>query len=106
MPTFKWLLLNNLRFKTLGQIQNLDPHRLVSRLKSKSTPGDTLRIRHTPIDVWSPKMDIDGDGGRREFGLRGQATEQKVISEPPQIRSPDIKEPEGGQPFTYDLLLL
>ena len=31
MPTFKWLFLNNLRSKTLGQIQNLDPHRLMSR---------------------------------------------------------------------------
>jgi len=26
--------------------------------------------------------------GRREFGLRGNAAEQKVIREPPQIRSP------------------
>ena len=50
-------------------------------------------------------MDIDGDGGRREFGLRGQAAEQKVIREPPQIRSPDIKGPEEGQPFTYDLFV-
>ena len=37
MPTFKWLFLKNLRSKTLGQIQNLDPHR---RSKSKTTPGD------------------------------------------------------------------
>ena len=28
------------------------------------------------------------------------AAEQKVTREPPQIRSPDIKVPEGGQPFT------
>jgi hypothetical protein len=28
--------------------------------------------RLPPIDVWIQKMDIDGDGGRREFGLRGQ----------------------------------
>ena len=34
MPTFKWLSLKNLRSKLLGQIQNLDPHRLMSRLKS------------------------------------------------------------------------
>ena len=45
MLTFKWLVLKNLRYKTLGQIQNLDPHRLMSRLKSKTTPGDTLRTR-------------------------------------------------------------
>ena len=42
MPVFEWLLLNNLGFKTLGQIQNLAPHRLMSRLISKSTLGDTL----------------------------------------------------------------
>jgi len=45
MPIFKWLFLNNLRSRRLGQIQNLDPHRLMSRLKSKTTPGDTLRTR-------------------------------------------------------------
>ena len=28
MPIFKWLFLNNLGSRTLGQIQNLDPHRL------------------------------------------------------------------------------
>jgi hypothetical protein len=33
MLAFKLLFLNNLRSKTLGQIQNLDPHRLMSRLK-------------------------------------------------------------------------
>ena len=27
----KWLFLNNLRSKMLEQIQNLDPHRLMSR---------------------------------------------------------------------------
>ena len=40
--TFKWLFLKNLRSKTPEQIQNLDPHRLMPRLKSKTTPGDTL----------------------------------------------------------------
>ena len=42
MPTSKWLFLKNLRSKTLGQIQNLVPHRLTPRLKSKTTSGDTL----------------------------------------------------------------
>ena len=32
----------------------------------------TTELCHTPIDVWIQKMDVDGDGGRREFGLRGQ----------------------------------
>ena len=40
-------------------------------------------------------MEIDGDGGRREFGLRGQRRGRKVI-EQPQIRSPDIKGSERG----------
>ena len=30
---FKWLFLNNLRSKMLGQIQNLRPHRLMSPTK-------------------------------------------------------------------------
>jgi hypothetical protein len=42
MPSFKWLYLKDLRFKTLEKIQNLDPHRLMPRLKSKTTPGNTL----------------------------------------------------------------
>jgi hypothetical protein len=42
MPTFKWLVLNNLRSEALGQILNLVPHRLTPRLKSKTTSGDTL----------------------------------------------------------------
>jgi hypothetical protein len=37
---YKWLILNILRCKTLGEIQNLVPHRLMSRLKSETTPGD------------------------------------------------------------------
>jgi hypothetical protein len=55
MPAFKWLVLNNLRSKTLGQIQNLDPHRLMSRLKSKTTPGDTLPARPISYRRLDPK---------------------------------------------------
>ena len=72
MPTFKWLFLKNLDSKMLGQIQHLDPHRLMSRLKSKTTQATLFVLGHTPIDVWIQKMDIDGDGGRPEFGLRDQ----------------------------------
>jgi hypothetical protein len=43
----KWLFLNNLRSTTLGQIQNLDPHCLMFRLKSKTT-----LLGHTPGDSW------------------------------------------------------
>ena len=42
IAVFKWLDLRNLRSKMLGQIQNLVPHRLTPRLKSKTTSGDTL----------------------------------------------------------------
>jgi hypothetical protein len=94
MPTFKWLFLKNLRSKTFGQIQNLDPHRLMSRLKFKSTPGDTLRTRPYSYRLLDPKMEIDGDGGRREFGLRGQRRGTESDKEPPQIRSPDITLPD------------
>ena len=38
-PTFKWFFLKNLRSKTLGKIQNLDPHRLMSRLKIQQLQG-------------------------------------------------------------------
>ena len=42
-------------------------------IKNPSPLQATLfELGHTPIDVWTQKMDIDGDGERREFGLRGQ----------------------------------
>jgi hypothetical protein len=44
----------------------------MSRLKSKTTPGDTLQAQRFPIDALIQKMDVDGDAGRRGFGLRGQ----------------------------------
>jgi hypothetical protein len=56
--------------KSLGQIQNLDPDHLMSRLKSKTTPAKHFQLDHAPIDAWIQKMDVDADGGRREFGLR------------------------------------
>ena len=43
--SFKWLSLKNLGSKTLEQIKNFYPHRLMSQLESKTTPGDTLQIR-------------------------------------------------------------
>jgi hypothetical protein len=52
MPTFKWLFLKNLRSETLEQIQNLVPHRLMSRLKSKTTQATLFVLGYTPIDVW------------------------------------------------------
>src|ERR1700746_1534996 len=55
IPTFKLLFLRNLRSTTLGQIQNLDPHRLMSRLKTKTTPGDTLRTRPYSYRRLDPK---------------------------------------------------
>jgi hypothetical protein len=52
MPTFKWLSLKNVRSETLEQIQNLVPHRLMSRIKSKTTQATLFVLGHTPIDVW------------------------------------------------------
>ena len=52
------------------QIARTDP-------ESRPRPLD-VRIGiqgHTPIDVWIRRMDVDGDGGRREFGLRGRRRE-------------------------------
>ena len=53
MPTFKWLFLKNLRSKTLGKIQNLVPHRLMSRLKSKTTPGE-----HSSTELKVPSQHV------------------------------------------------
>ena len=55
IPSCKWLFLNDLGSKTLGQIQNLDPHRLMARLKSKITPGDTFRTRPYSYRRLDPK---------------------------------------------------
>jgi hypothetical protein len=55
MLTFKWFILNNLGRKTFGQIQNLDPHRVMSQLKSKTIPGDTLPAWPYPYRRPDPK---------------------------------------------------
>ena len=80
MPSYKWLFLNNLCSKTLGQIQNLDPHRLISRLKSKSTSGDTLRNSAIHLSTSGPKRWISmvmADDANSDFV--GNTAEQKVI---------------------------
>jgi hypothetical protein len=51
----------------------------MSGLKNPSSLQATFfELGHTSIDVWTQKMDIDGDGGRRAFGLRVQHAEQEV----------------------------
>jgi hypothetical protein len=45
IPSCKLLFMSDLRSTTPEQIQNLVPHRLMSRLKSRTTPGDTLPAR-------------------------------------------------------------
>ena len=94
IPTFRWLFLKNLGSKAFGQIQNLDPHRLMSRLKFQSTPGNILRTRHTLIDVWIQKIHIDGDGGRREFRLRGYVGGTETDKGTAENPSPDITLPD------------
>ena len=44
--TFKWLFMNNLRSKTLGQIQNLDPPPPDVPIKSKTTEAKEFAIEH------------------------------------------------------------
>ena len=80
MPTFKLLFLRNLCSKKHGQIQNLDPHRLISALKSKTTPGDTLPARPYSYRRLNPK-----DGSRwvmaddENWDFAANDTEQEVI---------------------------
>jgi hypothetical protein len=86
MPISKWLFLNNLGFKMLGRIQNLVPHRLDVAIKTKDHyRRHSSYLGHTAIDVWIQKMDIDGDGGRPEFGLRGQRRGTESDKKPPQF---------------------
>jgi hypothetical protein len=51
MPFFKWLFLNNLCPKTLGQIQNLVPHRLMSRLNPRPLQAAPIFKDHRLIAV-------------------------------------------------------
>ena len=80
MSSFKWLFLKHLRSKTLKQIQNLVPHRLMSRLKSKTTPGDTLRTRPYScrrLDLKDGYRWLRADDENSDFVVN--AAEQKVI---------------------------
>ena len=64
------------------------PHRLMSRLKSKTTPGDTLSTRPYYCrgrDSKDGSM-VMADDENSDFVVN--AGEQKAIREPPQIRSP------------------
>ena len=84
MAIFKWLLLNNLGSKTLGQIQNLVPHRLMFRLESKAIPGDTLPARPYPLSTpgskrWMSMVMPDDE----DSDLVANDAEQEVIREPP-----------------------
>ena len=95
MPIFKLLFLKNLRYKMLGQIQNFVPHRLMSRLKSKTTPGDTLPNSAIPLSTpgskrWMSMVMADDE----DSDFVANDAEQEVIREPPQIRSPDITLPD------------
>ena len=63
--TYKCLPLSHLYSKMLGQIQYLVPHRLTSRLQSKTTQGETLRTRPYFYQRLDAKDDIDRGGGRR-----------------------------------------
>ena len=53
---------------------NRSSMRLSASAKAEPRPLQATRFQlgHTPIDASIQKMDVDGDGGRRESGLRGQ----------------------------------
>jgi len=56
MPIFKWLFLNNLRSRRLGQIQNLDPPPPDVPIKNPRQFQATLFVLgYTPIDRLDPK---------------------------------------------------
>ena len=65
---------------SLGQIQNLDPDHLLSALLL-STPGSKR---------WMSMVMADDENS----DFVANDAEQKVIREPPQIRSPDITLPD------------
>ena len=83
MAIFKWLFLKDLCSKTLGQIQNLVPHRLMSRLKSKTTPGDTLRLGHTLSTPGSKRWMSMVMADDEDSDFVANDAEQEVIREPP-----------------------
>jgi hypothetical protein len=73
VPTFKWLFLNNLRSKTLGQIQNLDPHRLMSRLKSKTLQAtQMLELQGFAVEH-NCRLVLTGDTKQHHSVQRGDA---------------------------------
>jgi hypothetical protein len=66
--------------KSLGQIQNLEPDHLMSGLKSKTTPGDTLPARPYSYRRLNPKDGsrwVIADDANLDFAAND--TEQEVI---------------------------
>ena len=66
----------------------------MSRLKSKTTPGDTLPARPYPIDAWNQRWMSMVMADDEDPDFVANDAEQEVIREPPQIRSPDITLPD------------
>jgi hypothetical protein len=81
MPTSKWLFLKNLRSKTLGQIQNLDPHRLMSRLKSKTTPGEHSSNSHINIRaIGRERLTPSAVTGTNKMAAGDNSSDSAVVS--------------------------
>jgi hypothetical protein len=95
MPTFKWLFLKNLGSKTFGQIQNLDPPPpdvpIKIQVHSRRHSSYSAILLSTSGSKRGKSM-VMADDENSDFV--GNAAEQKVIREPPQIRSPDITLPD------------
>ena len=87
----KLLYLRNLRFRTAMPFPPLfraGLHmrcysivlpcgcQLVGQAEPRPLQATLFQLGHTPINAWIQKMDVDGDGGRREFGLRSPLSRQ------------------------------
>ena len=73
MPFFKWLFLNNLCSKTLGQIQNLVPHRLMSRLNPRPLQAaQMLKIQEFAVEH-NCRLVVTGDTKQHHSVQRGDA---------------------------------
>jgi len=49
---------------------------LIGQAEPRPLQATRFQLGHTPIDASIQKMDVDGDDGRREFGLRSPLSRQ------------------------------
>jgi len=64
----------------LGQIRHLDPDHLMLALNPRPLQATLFQLCHTPIDAWIQKMDVDGDGGRRDLRMKDKPHQLRRLS--------------------------